>query len=442
MAAQEVETPEVPYPGAVAAFPKVRQSLLAAFDACALESFFEMSYRQGWSEHHQARGQLLHRVAARCLKEMQRMGEGSVEVDVALAILDEVIAQDDADSECPSCGSAKILPGLTKKMERHCGSCGAKFATEFVNVPRKQVADLVWVTKKWAHDNYFDVAHIIDVEKRLDATVTYSLRGLSVERVLTGQPDVLMVDPGDASHAIVIDWKDTWKLPAKTTISDEGFFQQRFYAFLVMSVYRNVESVTLREFYVRRSELREARLWRHDLDQLAAEFSALVRKFDRAYEEQVFPPSPGAHCGWCLRPTKCPIPAFARGPGRVTSERVAKQLAAQLIVADNSVRVAKKALMAYTDQHGPVEVKDAKGKRVYGFVEGKATSRPSKEELEEALLRGGGTLSQRELDFLYREAQRTRFTDHAPPPDERTEDQEVIDSLAASLARARERKGI
>lgn len=437
-----VEDQAVPYPRAVAAFPKVRQSLLAAFDACALESHFEMEYRQGWSEHHQGRGQIFHRTAARCLREMQKMGENTIEVDVALAVLDEVIAQDDADAACPACGSTKILPGLTKRNERTCSKCWTKFETEFVNVPRKQIADLIWVTKKWAHDNYFDVSHIIDVERRLEATIHYSLLGRAVDRILTGQLDVLMVDPEDASHAIVIDWKDTWKLPAKTTISDEGFFQQRFYAWLVMHVYRNIESVTLREFYVRRSEVREARLWRHDLDQLDAEFAAMVRKFDRAIEEQVFPPSPGAHCGWCLRPTKCPIPAFARGPGRVTSERVAKQLAAQLIVAENSVRVAKKALMAWTEQHGPVEVKDAKGKRVYGFVEGKATSRPSKEELEEALLRGGGTLAQSQLDFLYREAKRTRFTDHAPPPDAERDDPEMIESLSASLARARERKGL
>lgn len=434
---------EVPYPRAVARFPQVRQSLLAAFDACALETHFEMSYRRGWNEHHQGRGQLFHRVAARCLREMARMGEDTIPVDAALAVLDEVIGQDYADTECPECASDKILPGLSKYMERTCSNCGAMFQTEFVNVPRKHIADLVWVTKKWAHDNAFDTSHIIDVEKRLRATVHYSLLGLAVERVLSGQLDVLMVDPADPSHAIVIDWKDTWKLPAKTTISDEGFFQQRFYAWLVMANYKAVERVTLREFYVRRSETREATLWRHDHDQLEHEFAALVRKFDKAYEEQVWVPSPGAHCGWCARPTKCPIPTFTRGAGRITDERGAKQVAAQLIVAKRAARAAEDALRSWVDLHGPIQVKDAKGKRVYGFVESESTSRPSRDEIERALLQAGGELTAADLERLYRPAKQTRFIDHAPPEREADgADKSLIEGLERSLARAAERKGI
>lgn len=433
---------EVPYPNAVARFPQVRQSLLSAFDACALEMHFESSYRRGWSEHHQGRGQLFHRVASRCLNEMRTHGEQTIEVDVALAILDEVLAQDDADAECPECGSERILPGLSKFMERTCSDCGVMFETAFVNVPRRHVADLVWVTKKWAHDNSFDTGHIIDVEKRLRASVRYSLRGLAVERVLTGQLDVLMVDPADANHAIVIDWKDTWKLPGKTTISEEGFFQQRFYAWLVMMVYKSVERVTLREFYVRRSEVREATLWRHDLDQLTAEFAALVRKFDRAFEEQVYVPSPGVHCGWCARPTKCPVPQFMRGEGQVTSERQAKQMAAQLIVAKRAARVAEDAVKGWVKDHWPIEVKDGKGKRVYGFVESEQTDRPSKREIEDVLLRSGGELTPEDVERLYRTAKKTRFTDHAPPEREDVADTALIDSLEKSLKRAAERRGI
>lgn len=434
---------EVPYPRAVARFPRVRQSLLASFDSCALESFFETSYRRGWSEHHQGRGRLFHRVAARCLREMARMHEETIPPDAALAILDEVIAQDDADSECPECGSDKIMPGVSKFMERTCGNCGARFETEFVNVPRKHIRDLVWVTTKWSYENAFDTSHIIDVEKRLEAFVHYSMKGLAVERLLTGQLDVLMIDPADGSHAIVIDWKDTWKLPPQSELSDEGYFQQRFYAWLVMAVYKAVERVTLREFYVRRSEVREASIWRHDHDQLTAEMAALVRKFDRAYEEQVFVPSPGAHCGWCPRPQKCPIPTFVRGPGRITSEKVAKQVGAQLIVANRAARAAENALKSWVDLNGPIDVKDAKGKRVYGFVESEVTSRPSQSQLEEALLRGGGELSRDDLDALYRPSKRTRFTDHAPPQaEEEGEERTMIDSLQRSLARAAERKGI
>lgn len=437
-----MEVMEVPYPKALARFPTVRQSLLGSFDACALETFFDMEYRHGHSSHPQGRGRLFHKFAARCLNEMRAHGENKIEVDVALAILDEVLAQSDADSECPECSSEHILPGLSKFMERTCGACGALFETEFVNVPRKHVADLVWIAKKWAYDNSFDSGHIIDVERRLKAMVHYSLRGLGVDRVLTGQLDVLMVDPEDANHAIVIDWKDTWKLPGKTTISDEGFFQQRFYAFLVMSTYKAIERVTLREFYVRRSEVREATLWRHDLDQLEHEFAGLVQKFDRAYEEQVFVPSPGAHCGWCPRPAKCPVPVFTRGIGRITTPKVAKEIAAQLIVAEATVKASKQALQAWVDRNGPVEVKDAKGKRIYGYMESGRTSRPTQRELEEALLRSGGELTDADIASLYREAKSTRFSSHAPPEREEGADVSLIDSLEKSLENAGKRKGI
>jgi hypothetical protein len=437
-----VQGAQVPYPKALARFPTVRQSLLASFDACALETRFETEYRRGWSEHHQGRGRLFHKVAANCLREMHKLGEGKIPVDLALAILDEVIAQDDADSECPDCGSEKILPGLTRFMERTCGDCGALFETEFVNVPRRHIAELVMVTKKWAYDNDFDIDHLIDIEKRLQAPVTYSLRGLSVERMLTGQLDALFIDPQDPGHAIVLDWKDTWGLPPKSQVSEEGFFQQRFYAWLVMRTYRRIDRVTLREFYVRRSVPREATMWRHDLDQLDAEWAALVRKFDRAYEQSVYVPSPGRHCGWCPRPGKCPIPVDVRGEGAITTEKRAKAVAATLTVAKSTVRKAETSLKAWVKDNGPVEIKDAKGKRVYGFVTQERVDRPSEDEIEEAILKNGGSLTGEQMRALYKPSTGTRFTDHAPPERDEGEDKGLIDSLAASLKRASERKGI
>lgn len=436
------ERSDVPYPSAVARFPEVRQSLLSAFDACALESHFEMTYRHGTNEHHQARGQLFHRFAARALREMHAQQEEKISSDVALAILDEVIAQDDADGECPSCGSENVLPGLSRFMERTCGACGMLFQTDFVNVPRKHIADLVWIVKKWSKDNRFDVANIIDVEKRLRAPVHYSIRGKSIDRMLTGQIDVMLIDPMDPQHAIVIDWKDTWALPAVTTISEEGFFQQRFYAWLVMMTYKRINRVTLREFYVRRSEVREASLWRHDLDQLTEEFAALVRKFDRAYEQKVHVPSPGKHCGWCLRPEKCPIPTETRGVGKITTEAKAKQMAAQIIVADRALKTAREALKTWVAEHGPIEIKDAKGKRVYGFVERPRKTRPTEDQLRDVILDTGGKITNADISRLYGESVGTVFVDHAPPEREEGADKALIDSLAVSLARAAERKGI
>ena len=45
-------------------------------------------------------------------------------------------------------------------------------------------------------------------------------------------------------------------------ISYEGYFQQRFYGWLVLKCYPQVQAVTLREFYARRTEARSATLTR------------------------------------------------------------------------------------------------------------------------------------------------------------------------------------
>jgi hypothetical protein len=434
----------VPYPRALARFPEVRQSTLATFDQCALLSHFDMSYRRGWSTHPQGRGRLFHRFAGEALRAMKAEGEQSIDVTTAIGILEEVLTQKNADRVCPSCGSEKVLPGLTKRMERACGNCGELWETEFVNCSSDHVKDLYMTVKKWAHDNSFDIRLLVDVEKRLRATVHYSVDGVGVDRVLTGQPDVLMLHPQSAEHVIVIDWKDTWALPPISEVSEEGYFQQRFYAWLVMHNYRKVEGVTLREFYVRRSQVREATLWRHDLDHLDATFAALVERFDRQVEEQVFLPSPGAHCSFCIRPEKCPIPVFARGDGTITTERRAKQVAAQLVVAKRVVAKAERSLKAWCKGGGEVEVKDGKGKRVYGYVEQGRTSRPTREELEEAVMRSGGALTTKEVEGLYKEATVTKFVDHAPPRDVELgdEDARLLESLAKSIQRAAERKGL
>lgn len=438
---------DLPYPKAVARMPTIRQSTLAAFDSCALLSHFDMSYRRGWSTHPQGRGRLFHRFAGEALRAMRAASSNSIDVTTAIGILEDVLTQKDADRACPDCGSEKVLPGLSKRMERTCGACGAMWETEFVNCSSEHVKDLYMVVKKWAHDNSFDMHLLVDIEKRLYADVHYSVNGVGVDRTVTGQPDVILLHPQSDTHAIVIDWKDTWYLPPISEISEEGYFQQRLYAWLVMHNYRKVEGVTLREFYARRSQVREATLWRHDLDHLDAVFAALVERFDRQVQEQVFLPSPGAHCSFCIRPQKCPIPVFARGEGRITDERTAKHVAAQLVVAKRVVKASESQLKTWLrsgESPGSVEVKASKGKRVYGFVEQQRTSRPTKDELEETLMRSGGTLSRAEVEALYKDAVVTKFVDHAPVRDVELgdEDARLLESLAKSIQRAAERKGI
>lgn len=427
-----------PYPKAVASYPTVRQSVLSAFDLCALEASFELAFGKGWATHPQARGRTFHHFAAKAMTEMNRQREETIEVDVALAILHEVLRQDDLDRLCPDCGSEKI--GTAKDGFRTCEH-GHVFESEIVNLPMKQVKDLYWVVKKWAFDNSFDIHNLVDVEKRLSGIIEYpDPQGGHVRRVLTGQLDALLVEGEDDDHGIVLDWKDTWGMPGPTEVSFEGYFQQRFYAWLVMENYPTIHRVTLREFYVRYSEPREASLTRQQLDDVRMELSALVERFDRAVETSVFPSTPGKHCSYCLRPTLCPIPKNVRGAGKITTAEEAERAAKRLVVAQSIIGQETDALNGYATLNGPIPMRDAKGYRVMGHRSYKRVERPTREAFEEAIREAGG-ISEVDLDKLYVEKLGTRFEAHVPkPPRETDEDANMIEQLEQAVADAQERR--
>ena len=428
----------VPYPKAMRLYPTVRQSLLSAYDLCALESHFEIAYGKGWSTHPQARGRTFHKAAARMLEDMHRQGERKIEVDVALAILHEALRQEDVDRVCPMCGSEKIRRGAREGF-RECAN-GHRFESDFVNIPLAEVKDLYWVVKKFAYDNEWDTENLVDVEKRLEATVRYSVEGVGVDRVLTGQLDAFFVEGEWDDHGIVVDYKDTWGMPAPTELSFEGFFQQRFYALLVMDNYPSIQRVTLREFYVRFSEPREATIYREALDDIRDEMSALVQRFDRSVQTNVWPPTPGKQCSYCLRPTACPIPKFVRGAGRIDSAAEAEKRAKQLLVATAIVKQNTEALSAWAREHGAVPIRDAKGVRVWGHRESKRTMRPDKTEIEAMLAMTGGKLDRSDLDRLYREDVVSRFEAHVPKPERVTDgDAEWIAQLGEAVADAKAR---
>jgi hypothetical protein len=434
--------PEVPYPAALERFPTVRQSLLASFHNCAQSTGFELDFRNGWSTHPQARGTTFHRVAARCLREMHAIGDTRIPVDVALAILHEVLRQDDVDQECPTCHTAEIKPGIRDGF-RTC-SAGHRFETDLMNVPMSEVADLYWTVKKWAHDNEFDTDNLLDVETRLYAPVRYpNPHGGQVERVVSGQLDVVIADRHAIDHLIVLDHKDTWMLPPPTEVSFEGYFQQRLYGWLLMRQrhLKHVDRVTLREFYVRYSEPREVTLWRDDLLDVEEEIAALVKRFDRTVQEQLWAnPTPGKHCALCLRPTACPIFPEGRGIGRIRSAEEATKVVGQLAVAEAAARQLREAAQAYSDLHGPIPLRDAKGRRAYGFKTTQSVQKPSRDKLE-ARLRNGGPLSQRDLDRLYPVRRGTRWSQYVPPraKPEQT-DEEMLATLQQAVSEAKAKR--
>lgn len=344
----------IPFDEVVARFPTLRQSVLSSFDDCELSALFKLRYENGWSTHPQGRGQLFHRFAAECLRVMREQDHESIPVGVALAILEEV------------CYQRRVAP------------------EDIVRVPLRELPMLEMAARKWASDNTFTVRNIIDVERRLSHPITYeNERGELVTRVLTGQLDALIARPPD--EALVLDWKDTWSLPPEREedandpgLSYHGFFQQQFYAWLVMNTYPAVNAVILREFYVRRTKARPARVTRAELPKVEQRLRFLVAAFDRSVGAGSPPrlrmddleahgswkPSPGKHCGWCQKAHLCPIDDDYKGS--VTNADQASRVAAIRQKAMAVAKQCKNRLDPWVENFGPVDVKWSKGRRVYG----------------------------------------------------------------------------
>ena len=395
-----------PYPKALEEFPVLRQSTLSTFDECGLSSLFDRRYRKSFSDAASGRGIIWHRWAAKALREMAAHGEDHLEVDVGLAILLETLRQADVPID------------------------------DLVNIPMREIHDLSWMVKKFCYETRWNIAGLVDIEQRLSWTVRYpNPYGGFVEREISGQLDALFAEGINLERGIVIDYKTGWWLPPPSEISEGGFFQQKFYGLLGMRNHAPLSSITLREFYPRYSQPREATLYRDQLDEIEADIAALVERFDRSIEEDVWHPSPGKHCGYCSRPTACPIFPTAKRSGRIRTDEEATLVAAQVIVGEKAIKQNKEALKAWTSEHGPVPVRDAKGPRVYGHRVSKRTERPTREQLERGLQTGES------LDDLYREQIGTRFEIHIPKPELKEEDNdELLKQLEASLEQAQQRR--
>lgn len=436
-----------PYPDAMILYPTVRQSLLSSFDLCALQTKFDQDYRAAWTSYPAARGQMFHRVAAKCLEEMAAHDNERIEADVALAILMECLRMDDVDRECPTCH------GPVKRHTRDDGALritceeGHDHSSDFVNLPTKERQDLFWVVRKWALDNRWDIKNLVSVEERLHSAIVYpDGEGGHVDRTITGALDALFMEGNEDEHAIVVDYKDTWMLPPPTELSFEGYFQQRHYALLVMDRFRSVKKVTTREQYVRRSpgepsepgyplNVREATIWREDLEKVREEIATIVERFDRSVQEDAWAPSPGKHCGYCSRPQACPIPSFVKGEGRIRTEDEAKKVAAQLLVSEVVMKQTKASLAAWSDLTGPIPIKNAKGDRVYAHREYERVERPKKEdveaEVEIARLEGRDVDPQR----LFKTRKGTKFEQFTPTPEQKpsAQDAKLLAALEESL---------
>jgi hypothetical protein len=354
------DVPDKPLPldEVIARWPILRQSDLSKIDDCELAALFSMRHENGWTSHPAARGTIEHRVFAECLREMQRNDSEAIPSSVALAILKEKLKQVGVKPE------------------------------DRVRVPLRELPDMEMAVRKWANDNTFTIRNLIDVERRLECQVPYRhpTTGELIERTISGQLDALIQRGVD--EVTVIDWKGTWALPPRhdeenmdgAGLSYLGYFQQRFYALLVMSNFESVNAVVLREFYQRRSEARGARVTRQDLPACRDEIAMLVEAMDAALASGAPPkltikalekhghwkPSPGAHCKNCHRALSCPLDDYYTDGGIRTIED-AERLAAVRAQARAVDKRVTEWCKGWVDNHGPIRLKHAKGRRVLGY---------------------------------------------------------------------------
>lgn len=339
----------------LARWPVLRQSDLSRFDDCELSAWFNMKFASGLTTHPMARGIIEHRVYAECLREMQRQQMDSIPVASAWAILEETLRQ------------RNVAP------------------QDRVRVPLREMPEIWSAVSKWAKET-FSVEKILDIERRLTASVSYRVpdTGELIERQVTGQLDLMVMRGRD--ELIVVDYKGSWGIPPKRDedaqepgLSYHGYFQQRFYALLAFLSFPSVNAVVLREFYQRRKEARPARVVRSELPRIQEEMSILVEAFDEAMmagpppkltvealeEHGHWKPQPGKHCFFCPQAARCPLDDTYTDGG-VRSSKDAERAAAVYQVASAVRKRMKELCEGWVDLHGPIPVKYAKGRLVLG----------------------------------------------------------------------------
>jgi hypothetical protein len=361
--------------------PQHRQSLLAEFNTCALRTRWRLEaaeaiplserHDRAWDRADAARGILAHRYSAEVLRTLWRTGETSIDVSQALEVLYEVCAQRDVPDR-----DVVYLPARERRLLR-------MYAVRFVQHGGSGDPH-AGKLRKW------NMARLMPdgIEERLWAKVAYpNPDGGSVERLITGQPDARLYDGADGR--VVLDWKTTPKAPPAPpdrkyddagdvygddvpgNVSDEGYYQQRVYAFLEWANDAALERVTLREVYpldpdglqVRRATLYRSR----DFERIARELSVDVELLDRAIaggsRSPRWKPQPGKHClRACPRPGSCPIPREERREGAIEGPQQAEEWAAQMLTAKAVYEHRRDGCKAYHEQTGhSIPVATAKG---------------------------------------------------------------------------------
>lgn len=334
----------------------LRQSHIGRFDACALSLLLDVQSPVRQPSNIAGVGSLFHRWVARAIEEMRENGQTRMPVDHGLSLLLEVLAQRDVPDD------------------------------EVIHIPFKEVKWLRICCVKWCEGAEFNAARVMAIEERWNGVVYVpDGNGGMYERIITGKPDVVVADPPDG--IIIVDWKAGWAPPAKLgyeesaahgqvgvdrdeKLTDQGYAQQVIYGLLGMQNLPAVNRVTLREAYIRYGEYREATIDRYNMERVTDVLGALIAQMDAAFaagpESPRWIPTAGPHCATCAAPRKCPLKEWEGIP---TNLEEAVLLAREWIVAGQVRKERLPLIKGWVDEHGPIAIDAAKGRREVGWKE-------------------------------------------------------------------------
>lgn len=320
-----------------------RQSLIAAFDSCPRRALYSLLDGRRTPSGLAAGGTLNHRFFHRGTKIMIEHGESTMSVEQGMELYAEILAQRDVP------------------------------AHEVVPVTMRQMRWGRVIVTKWCQTTKLDLRRIVDAEVRLTAELPLA-SGETVS--ITGQMDLLLADP--PRGMIAGDYKTGFQRPKqpRADASDEdgrgltelGWVQALVYSVLIFHNFPVVEYVIFRERHVLWGEDRTVRIDREEAERLHDVLAAQVALMDQAVREGIdsprWTPSAGPHCALCARPHDCPIRDQVEMPA---SEAEARELAQEWIVTDARRKERVPFLKGWVEEHGPIEVPHARGRRVVGW---------------------------------------------------------------------------
>lgn len=292
----------------VVAPQKVRQSFAATYDSCPQAASLSERY-PGVSSHAQARGTLLHKLACWLVDSCMERGVRMHEPDLA-----------------------------KERMQALVVESGLPVSAEEFDV----LMALAW---KFAMEHEFDIENIVDLEEEYRSEVA----GV----VITGRPDVVEIADRVAT---VRDYKTSFVIDPESDM--DGSFQGRFYAKLIFDAYPHVHVVRLCWEYVRWGAVREALIERSDLPALEVYLESLVRRIARSRATGEWPAVPGSWCSICPAPHECPLLTAERRDGAPTTPQMADEYGKQAVALEALLKLRKKQLRAWCDEHGPLPVGD------------------------------------------------------------------------------------